>query len=306
MSTTRNEQSSPTVKVAPGPLLGVERERRSEWSRSWRRFTRYRPALVGMAFLILLAIIAIVPQLFAPYHPNQATPELLGAPPSWSHPLGFDEIGRDELSRVIYGTRVALVVALLATALAVSIGVLVGATGGYFGGWVDSVLSRIVDTIMAFPTLAFLIALVAVLGPSLKTTIVVIGATVWASYARVARGDVLSLRERDFVTAARAVGATDRRIIARHIVPNILGPIIVLATLAVGSIIILEAALSFLGLGVQPPTSDWGSMLASARAYIQTYPHIAIAPGIMISLTVLAFNLIGDGLRDALDPRQRD
>ena len=306
MSTTRKEQSSPTVTVEPGPLFGVARERRSEWARAWRRFSRYRPALVGTAFLILLAVVAILPQLFAPYAPNQAIPELLGAPPSWSHPLGFDEIGRDELSRVIYGTRVALVVALLATALAVTIGVLVGATAGYFGGWIDSVLSRIVDTIMAFPTLAFLIALVAVLGPSLKTTIVVIGATVWASYARVARGDVLSLREREFVIAARAVGATDRRIIARHIVPNILGPIIVLATLAVGGVIILEAALSFLGLGVQPPTSDWGSMLASARAYLQTYPHIAIAPGIMISLTVLAFNLIGDGLRDALDPRQRD
>ena len=230
----------------------------------------------------------------------------MGQAPSWSHPLGYDEIGRDELSRVIYGTRVALIVALLATAIAVTIGVVIGSAAGYFGGWIDSVLSRIVDTIMAFPTLALLIALVAVLGPSLKTTIVVIGMTVWAAYARVARGDVLSLRERDFVVAARAVGANDARIILRHIVPNIVGPIIVLSTLAVGGVIILEAALSFLGLGVQPPTADWGTMLSSARAYIQIYPHIAIAPGIMISITVLAFNLIGDGLRDALDPRGRD
>jgi peptide/nickel transport system permease protein len=210
------------------------------------------------------------------------------------------------MSSIEYSTSIALIVALLATAMAVTIGVLVGSTAGYFGGWVDSILSRLVDTIMAFPTIALLIALVAVVGPSLKTTIIVIGATVWASYARVARGDVLSLRERDYVLAARAIGANHLRIIMRHIVPNIAGPIIVLSTLAVGSIIILEAALSFLGLGVQPPTPDWGTMLASARPYIQTYPHIAIAPGVMISLTVLAFNLIGDGLRDALDPRGRD
>ena len=285
---------------------GVQRARRSEWSRGWRRFKRYKPALVGMAVLIILAVLALIPGVFAPYPPNLAKPELLGQAPSWSHPLGYDEIGRDELSRVIYGTRVALIVALLATAIAVTIGVVIGSAAGYFGGWIDSVLSRIVDTIMAFPTLALLIALVAVLGPSLKTTIVVIGMTVWAAYARVARGDVLSLRERDFVVAARAVGANDARIILRHIVPNIVGPIIVLSTLAVGGVIILEAALSFLGLGVQPPTADWGTMLSSARAYIQIYPHIAIAPGIMISITVLAFNLIGDGLRDALDPRGRD
>jgi peptide/nickel transport system permease protein len=292
--------------VTPSTLLESERAHRSGWSRGWGRFKRYKPAIVGLVFLCILAVLSIIPGPFAPYDPTFAQPDLLGAPPSWSHPLGFDEIGRDVLSRIVYGTRVALIVALLATAMAVTIGVLVGATAGYFGGWVDSVLSRLVDTIMAFPTIALLIALVAVVGPSLKTTIVVIGATVWASYARVARGDVLSLRERDYIVAARAVGANHLRIIVRHIVPNIAGPIIVLSTLAVGSIIILEAALSFLGLGVQPPTPDWGTMLASSRAYIQSYPHIAIAPGVMISLTVLAFNLIGDGLRDALDPRGRD
>jgi peptide/nickel transport system permease protein len=302
----RKKPKETAVAVTPSTLLAGERAHRSGWSRGWTRFKRYKPAIAGLVFLCILAVLAIIPGVFAPYDPTLANPDLLGSPPSWSHPLGFDEIGRDELSRIIYGTRVALIVALLATAMAVTIGVLVGAAAGYFGGWVDSVLSRLVDTIMAFPTIALLIALVAVVGPSLKTTIIVIGATVWAAYARVARGDVLSLRERDFIVAARAVGANHTRIIVRHIVPNIAGPIIVLSTLAVGGIIILEAALSFLGLGVQPPTADWGSMLASARAYIQTYPHIAIAPGVMISLTVLAFNLIGDGLRDALDPRGRD
>ncbi len=298
------EQTLPASRVER--VGGVERARRSEWSRSWRRFKRYKPAMVGLVFLVILAVISIIPGVFAPYDPIRATPEFLGEAPSMAHPLGYDEIGRDELSRIIYGTRIALLVATLATAIAVTIGVMVGATAGYFGGFIDSVLSRVVDAIMGFPTLALLIALVAVVGPSLKTTIVVIGATVWAAYARVARADVLSVRERDFILAARAAGATDRRIIVRHVVPNVLGPIIVLATLAVGSIIILEAALSFLGLGVQPPTADWGNMLASGRAYVQVYPHIVIAPGVMISLTVLAFNFIGDGLRDALDPRQRD
>jgi peptide/nickel transport system permease protein len=301
----QKNKEEPNTSATTTPI-GVERARRSEWSRGWRRFKRYKPALVGLVFLAILVVLALIPGVFAPYPPNQATPELLGAPPSWSHPLGYDEIGRDELSRIIYGTRIALIVAILATAIAVTIGVIVGAAAGFFGGWIDSVLSRIVDTIMAFPTLALLIALVAVVGPSIKTTILVIGTTVWAAYARVARGDVLSLRERDFIVAARSVGANNTRIILRHIVPNIVGPIIVLSTLAVGGIIILEAALSFLGLGVQAPTADWGTMLASARAYVQIYPHIAIAPGIMISLTVLAFNLIGDGLRDALDPRGRD
>lgn len=303
----RDEQlEQPNVAVQASLTGGVERARRSEWSRTWRRFARYKPALVGLVFLCLLAVIAIIPGVFAPYDPIRANPEFLGQGPSASHWLGYDEIGRDELSRIIYGARIALIVAISATLIAVTIGVLIGAISGYFGGWVDSILSRVVDTIMAFPTLALLIALVAVVGPSLRTTIIVIGATVWAAYARVSRADVLSVRERDYVLAARAAGATDRRIIARHVVPNILGPIIVLSTLAVGSIIILEAALSFLGLGVQPPTADWGTMLSSGRAYVQVYPHIVIAPGVMISLTVLAFNLIGDGLRDALDPRQRD
>ncbi|MGA7668797.1 MAG: ABC transporter permease [Nitrolancea sp.] len=306
MDIPKEEKKEGTPSGGASAPLAVGRARRTEFSRGWSRFKRYKPALVGLVILAILTVMAIIPGVFAPYPPNLAKPELLGQAPSWSHPLGFDEIGRDELSRIIYGTRIALVVALLATAIAVSIGVIVGAAAGYFGGWIDSVLSRIVDTIMAFPTLALLIALVAVLGPSLRTTIVIIGLTVWAAYARVARGDVLSLRERDFVVAARAVGANNSRIILRHIVPNIVGPIIVLSTLAVGGIIILEAALSFLGLGVQAPTADWGTMLSSARAYVRIYPHIAIAPGIMISITVLAFNLIGDGLRDALDPRGRD
>jgi peptide/nickel transport system permease protein len=201
---------------------------------------------------------------------------------------------------------VALTVGVGAMLISLIVGVTVGAVSGYFGGVIDTVLSRIVDALLAFPILVLLIVLAAVLGPSLTMTVWVIGLTVWSTYARVVRAEVMSVRERDYVFAARALGANDARIIARHVLPNVMGPVIVLATLSIGSIIILEAALSFLGFGIQRPTPSWGNMLADARAYLLTFGHMAIPPGVMIFLTVLAFNLVGDGLRDALDPRQRD
>jgi peptide/nickel transport system permease protein len=287
-------------------LGGEERKRRTEFSRSWKRFKRFRPGVVALGFIGILAIVAIIPGVFEPYSYSETALRERGASPSWDHPLGRDDIGRDSLSRLIRGTRVAFIVALSAVTISLVIGVTVGAVSGYFGGLVDSFLSRIVDTLMAFPLLVLLITLSAVIGPSLQTTVLVIGLTVWSTYARVVRADVLSVREREFVFAARAIGSTDVRIILRHVLPNVLGPVIVLASLAVGQIIILEAALSFLGLGIQRPTPSWGGMLADGRAHIRNYPHIAIAPGVMIFLTVLAFNLVGDGLRDALDPRQRE
>ncbi len=279
---------------------------RSERSRIWRRFVRYKPGLVGLTVIALLAIMAIFAPLIAPHSPSAIDTSLRGASPSGTYLLGNDDIGRDILSRIIYGARIALIVGLGATAIAVSIGVTIGATAGYFGGRVDFLLSRLVDTLMAFPLLALLLTLSAVFGPSLRNVVIVIGLTVWASYARLVRAEVLSLRERDYILAARAIGAGDRRIIFRHIVPNALGPVIVIASLAIGGIIILESALSFLGLGVSRPTASWGTMLSDGREYIRNYPHIAIAPGIAITITVLSFNLVGDGLRDALDPRQRE
>jgi ABC-type dipeptide/oligopeptide/nickel transport system permease subunit len=299
-------QQPPLSVTASLALSAAEREQTTRRSRGWRRFRRYRPGLVGLAFIGLLFVVAIFAPVIAPYSPTEVETRLRGDPPSRAYLLGNDAVGRDILSRLIFGTRVALMVGLGATAIAVTIGVTIGATAGYFGGWVDSALSRVVDTLMAFPTLALLITLAAVLGPSLVTVIVAIGTTVWASYARVVRADMLSLRERDYVLAARAAGARDGRIIFGHMLPNVLGPIVVLGSLSVGSIIILESALSFLGLGVQPPNPSWGGMLSDGRAYIRQYPHIAIAPGALITVTVLAFNLIGDGLRDALDPRQRE
>jgi len=276
-----------------------------ERRKTWQRFKKHRPALIGLGFIVLLVILALTAQWITPYEPQKVNPRLRGHGPSWDHWLGNDDIGRDILTRIIYGTRIALIVGLGAVSIAVAIGVAIGATAGYFGGKVDFVLSRLIDTLMAFPLLALLLTLSTVFGPSLRNVVVVIGCTVWASYARVVRAEVLSLRERDYVLAARAAGATDRRIITKHVIPNAMGPVIILASLAIGGIIILESALSFLGLGVARPTASWGTMLSDGRDYIRNYPHISIAPGIAIALTVLAFNLIGDGLRDALDPRQR-
>lgn len=278
---------------------------RSPWRETWRRFRAFPPGVVGLAYVVALILVAIFAPAIAPYDPTEVYTRLRGDPPSAEFPLGNDSIGRDILSRLIYGSRVALIVGFGAIAIALSIGVTIGALSGFFGGRLDQVLSRAVDTLMAFPTLALLITLNALLGGSLLTVVLIIGLTEWAAYARVTRAEVLSVREREFVAAARSIGAPNGRIIARHVLPNIVGPLIVLASLDIGGIIILESALSFLGLGVKPPTPSWGGMLADGRALIRSYPHVAIVPGIAITITVLAFNLIGDGLRDALDPRGR-
>jgi len=274
--------------------------------RALRRFFANRMAVVGLVVVTVLIIVAVFAPAFAPHHPtDDIFRGMRGVGPSWEHPLGFDHLGRDLLSRVIYGARIALTVGLLSTLIAVVIGVVVGAVAGYFGGWIDEALSLLVDALMAFPLIALLIVLAAMLGPSLTTIVIVIGVTVWARYARVVRAEVMSLRERDFVIAAKALGSRDRRIIWRHVIPNVLTSVIVLASLQVGSIIILESALSFLGLGVRPPTPSWGGILADGRAFILRYPHIALFPGVMIVITVLSFNFIGDGLRDALDPHDK-
>jgi ABC-type dipeptide/oligopeptide/nickel transport system permease subunit len=286
--------------------LAMESGRQARRYRVLSRFIKHRPAVAGLIFVLGLVIIAIFAAQIAPQDPNKIHITASKDGPSSEYWLGNDDVGRDILSRIIFGSRIALIVGVGATAIAVTIGVSVGAVAGYFGGWIDALLSRIVDSLMAFPLLALLLTLSAVFGPSLRNVVIVIGCSVWASYARVVRAEVLSLREQDYVLAARSSGATSKRIIFRHIVPNAMGPVIIIASLAVGGIIILESALSFLGLGVQRPTASWGTMLSDGRDYIRNYPHISIAPGIAITLTVLAFNLIGDGLRDALDPRQRD
>ena len=287
--------------------LIAETARRSEWSQAWRRFRANRIAVGGMTVILLLVLLAVFAPLLSPHDPiEDVFRGMRGGSPSSAHPFGFDHLGRDLLSRVIFGTRVALLVGLIATGIAVTIGVVVGAVAGFFGSWVDLLISRVIDTLMAIPIIALLVVLAAVMGPSLTTTILVIGVTGWARFARVVRADVMSLKATDFVTAARAVGVRDWRIIWRHLLPNVMGPIIVLATLGIGGIIILESALSFLGLGIRPPEPSWGRTLADGRDSILRFPHISFFPGLMIVITVLAFNVLGDGLRDALDPRERD
>jgi ABC-type dipeptide/oligopeptide/nickel transport system permease subunit len=287
------------------PLAKPSSARRSELLQSWRRFRANWVAVLGLIFIILLVLIAIFAETLAPDDPLFSYSGSRGEAPSAEHFFGLDHIGRDLLSRVIFGTRIALIVGLVSTGIAVVIGILIGAVAGYFGGWVDTFLSRLIDTLMAFPIIALLVVLAAVMGPSLTTTVLVIGITGWARFARVVRADVLSIKAEDFVMAARATGVSNWRIIMHHILPNVLGPVIVLASLGIGSIIILEAALSFLGLGVRPPTPSWGGILADGRPHLLRYPHISFFPGLMITLTVLAFNFVGDGLRDALDPRQK-
>ena len=296
--------STPTEAYAK---LISETARRSEWSQAWRRFRANRIAVGGLIAILLLTILAIFAPLFSPYDPiNDVFRGMRGVGPTAAHPFGYDHLGRDLLSRVIFGTRVALLVGLIATGISVTIGVVMGAVAGYFGNRSDTLISRVIDTLMAFPIIALLLVLASVLGPSLNTTIIVIGVTGWARFARVVRADVMSLKATDFVTAARAVGVRDWRIIWRHLLPNVMGPVIVLATLGIGGIIILESALSFLGLGIRPPDPSWGRTLADGRDSILRFPHISFFPGLMIVITVLAFNFLGDGLRDALDPRERD
>ena len=279
--------------------------RRSESLLAWRRFKANRLAVAGGAFIVLLCLVAIFADAVAPYDPTKIFRGMRGVEPSWEHPLGFDHVGRDLLSRVIFGSRVSLIVGLTTVVVTTVIGVTVGVTAGYFGGWIDGLLSRLTDTLMAFPLFVLLVMLAAMLGPGLLNTIVIIGVTGWTRIARVARAEALSLREQDFIMAARALGGRDSWIIWRHILPNLLAPVIVLATLGIGMLIILEAALSFFGLSVPPPAPSWGGTLAHGRAFILMFPHISIAPGIMIVLLVLAFNFMGNGLRDALDPRQK-
>jgi peptide/nickel transport system permease protein len=265
-----------------------------------------RPAaVVGLYVIVVLGLVALLTPLLAPFDPN-AQGDLLTQrflSPSSLHPLGTDNLARDVLSRLLYGARISLTVGFLAVGISVTLGTILGAVAGYAGGVVDGVLMRLVDMVLAFPRLVLLIVVVAVLEPSLLVIVVVLGLTLWPSTARLVRGEVLSLRERGFVLAATALGYSRRRILFRHLLPNALGPVIVAATLGVGDTIVLEAGLSFLGLGVQAPTASWGSMVDAGRVDLLGAWWISTFPGLAIVLTVVALNLLGDGLRDALDPR---
>lgn len=271
----------------------------------WRRYARHRGAVLALAVVIIVVTVALLTPLVVPQSAAiQPHPQDMLHTPGGAHPLGTDEVGRDILARLMYASRISLTVGVLAMLLSIGLGVSVGALAGYFGGWVDTSLMRLTDALLSIPILFLLIALAVVLGPSVRTLILAIGALSWMELARIIRANILSLREREFVDAARAIGASDVLIIARHILPNTFGPIVVAGTLNVGSAMLTEAAVSYLGLGVQPPTPSWGNMLFNAQSYLWNAPWVALYPGLMIVVTVLAINFVGDGLRDALDPRR--
>lgn len=275
---------------------------------AWDRFRRHRMAGVGLVLLATLALAALLTPYLAPFDPA-AQPDVLATrfqAPSLEHPMGTDRFGRDVFSRVLYGARVSLGIGFAAVTIAVTLGTLVGAVAGYVGGWVDTVAMRFVDLLLSFPRLVFLIALVAVFEPSLGLVTLVLGLTGWMGTSRIVRGEVLSLREAEYVEAARALGFSGGRILGRHVLPNALTPVIVAATLGIGNTILAEAALSFLGLGVQAPLASWGNMVASGRQTMLEAWWITTFPGLAIVFTVMSFNLVGDGLRDALDPRRSE
>lgn len=294
--------------VSPTHLARSRVKGDSQWAIAARHFKKNRLAIAGLIVMILLYVVTLLTPLIAPYDPaaqgDIITSRYLA--PSAEHWLGTDKFGRDILSRVLYGARISLSIGFVAVGISMTLGTLIGAVAGYFGGWADAVLMRFTDMMLAFPRLVLLIVVIAVFeSPSIWLVVVVLGLTGWMGTSRIVRGEVLSLREREFVQAARALGMGDLRIITRHVIPNTLAPVIVSATLGIGLTILTEASLSFLGLGVQPPTPSWGNMVADGRDALTEAWWIATFPGLAIVLTVVAFNLLGDGLRDALDPRLR-
>lgn len=273
--------------------------------RVWRRFLKHRLAVFGSGILILMVLMAVFAPWLTPYNPNATNLTQTLSPPSAQHILGTDGVGRDVLSRLIAGSRVSLSVGFLAGFLTTIIGVVFGAVSGYYGKWVDNIMMRIVDFFLSIPTLFLLILASAILvNPSIYALMAIIGFTSWPSLARLIRGQVLQAKNFQYVEAAKALGAPGRRILWRHIVPGLTGIIVVSATLSVGGAIYALSALSFLGLGVQPPTADWGSMLSDASTYVFSNPLLAVWPGLMIFLAIMAFNFLGDGLRDAFDAKR--
>ena len=285
------------------PLDGRGRAAPSQWAAARRRFLRSGTGMFGAGLLVLFALLAVFAGQVSPYDPIHQDFRIEREAPSSTHLMGTDEFGRDVFSRVVWGARVSLQAGAVAASIALVAGLFLGMIAAYYRGRTDALVMRLMDVLLAFPYLLLAIGIVAILGPGLLTAMIAIGIVYIPNYARVVRGAVLSVGARDFVEAARAIGARDRRVMWQHVLPNVLAPIIVQATLNVGTAIIDTAGLSFLGLGTQPPTPDWGNMLSAGRSYIIDSPWIATFPGVAILATVLAFNLVGDALRDAFDPR---
>jgi peptide/nickel transport system permease protein len=294
-----------SVPAQPGATRPILRHSTTPWTAARRRFVHSRTGVIGACVLVAVTLAAIFAGQVSPYNPIRQDFRVEHEPPSAAHWMGTDEFGRDVLSRIIWGAQASLQAGATAASIALVVGLLLGMLAAYYGGRTDSLIMRVMDVVLAFPYILLAIAVVAILGPGLRNAMIAIGIVYVPHYARVVRGAVLSVRARDYVEAARALGAQDGRIMWQHVLPNTLAPVIVQTTLNVGTAIIDTAGLSFLGLGTQPPTPDWGNMLSAGRSYVIDSPWIATFPGLAILVTVLAFNLMGDALRDAFDPRLR-
>lgn len=290
-----------TLNLAQLPIRTL-----SPRQRMWRTFTRNRAAVFGLVMVLVVVVTAVAAPLLAPHDPIKQEARERLAPPSDLYPLGQDDYGRDILSRVIYGARISLMVGVLSVLLGGTLGTAMGLVAGYRGGMVEAIIMRVVDTLLAFPDLITGLLVLAVLGAGLDKMILAIGIVISPSFARLAHGPTLALREKDFVDAARCIGVGDARMIARHILPNIMGELLVMASLYTASAIRIEANLSFIGLGVAPPTPTWGQMIRDGTMHLTTTPWFSVYPGIAVLFTVLAFNLLGDGLRDVLDPKLQE
>ena len=279
------------------------RKRRSPFVDVMMRLAKSPLAMFGLVIIFVLVFCAIFAELISPYSPIKQDLMHMFETPSAEHWLGTDEFGRDILSRLIYGARVSLQVGFIAVGIALVTGGMLGAVSGYYSGKLDNIIMRVMDVLLSIPQTLLAIAIVAALGPSLMNLMIAVGISAVPTYARIVRGSVLSIRSMEFIEAARAAGSSDLRIILKHIIPNSMAPIIVQSTLGVASAILNAAGLSFIGLGIQPPNPEWGAMLSGGRQYIRDYPHMTLYPGLAIMLTILALNFLGDGLRDALDPK---
>ena len=287
------------------PVMPIQRAEPTPARRALQRLLRRRGAVLGLAVIIFFVILAIAAPWISPHDPIQTSWGTIRKPPSAEFWFGTDEIGRDVLSRVIWGSRASLLAGLLSVSISLSLGIPIGLLAGYVGGWTESLISRFTDAMLAVPFLILAIALASFLGPSLLNAMIAIGVSATPIFIRLTRGQVLAVMVEDYIEAARAVGNPHWRIALRHILPNILPPLIVQSTLAIAAAVIAEASLSFLGLGQQPPSPSWGSMLNTAKNYVDNAPWMAVWPGLSIFLLVVSFNLLGDGLRDALDPRHK-
>lgn len=275
----------------------------SQWRDVWRRLRKNRMAMFGLCVLVLLVFLAIFADVVAPYGYDEQNYSQMLELPSWQHIMGTDNYGRDIFSRIVYGTRISLLIGFISLAISTVVGSILGACAGYFGGTSDTIIMRGSDILMAIPRTVLAIAIATTLGPGLVNAMIAVAIGTIPSFTRVVRASTLTVKDQEYVEAARAIGASNFHIIKKYIFPNVLAPIIVQATLGVGTAILLAASLSFLGIGISPPTPEWGSMLSAARSYMRDYWHMVLFPGLAIMITVLALNLFGDGLRDALDPK---